>query len=386
MINNHDDHEPVTNASPLVARTEATRALLVDMERVAATTATVLIRGESGVGKELVARAIHHASPRRGLPFVKVNCAALPADLLESELFGHERGAFTGAYRRKPGKFELASGGTIFLDEIAELPPALQAKLLHVLQDREFARVGGSEVLRASARVIAATNCELEAAIGARRFRSDLYYRLNVVTLRVPPLRERREEIPLLARLFLARFNAEYKRRVELAPATMALLEAYSWPGNVRELENMMRRVVVLQNEAVLVEELRALIGSAASPPRATLAADRTDGKADAAEASRPTAGTNGQPAAPGHGPEPTGEPPSLPRWAMLRDLARRAAIDAEREALVDVLQRVQWNRAEAARVLGLSYKGLLYKLDRCGLGRKRPPTVRSKGASSGVE
>ena len=338
---------------PLVARTPAMRALLADIERVAGTTATVLLRGESGVGKEIVARAIHQSSPRRSQPLVKVNCAALPTELLESELFGHERGAFTGAYRRKPGKFELAAGGTIFLDEIGDLSLPLQAKLLHVLQDGEFARVGGSEVLRSTGRLITATNCDLEIAMRSGRFRTDLYYRLNVITLRVPPLRERREEIPILAGLFLARFNAEYGREVELGPDAIALLKAHSWPGNVRELENMIRRVVVLQNGRLLADEL-ALSDPAPDPEPAPE-----------------------QPQADGT--------PSLER-ANLRSAARKAALDAEREVLRQVLQRVQWNRAEAARLLGLSYKGLLYKLEKCGFHRKRgagPPNIANPDDSA---
>ena len=343
MMMSNGDATGSSKTFPLVARTPVMRTLLADIERVAGTTATVLVRGESGVGKEVVARAIHVASPRRTQPLVKVNCAALPSELLESELFGHERGAFTGAYRRKPGKFELAAGGTIFLDEIGDLPLPLQAKLLHVLQDGEFARVGGSEVLRSTGRLIAATNCDLEVAMRSGRFRTDLYYRLNVVTLRVPPLRERRDEIPILVSLFLARFNTEYGRQVELGPDALALLQAHSWPGNVRELENIIRRVVVLQNARLLADEL-----------------GHVEAAADAAAAVE---------AAPGP-PEADGTP-SFER-ENLRRITRKAAIDAEREVLMQVLQRVQWNRAEAARLLGLSYKGLLYKLEKCGFQRKR--------------
>src|SRR3989449_7537799 len=188
------------------------RAILTIIENMAAPDATVLIRGEGGVGKDLVARAIHAQSARRHGPFVKVNCAAIPSGLLESELFGHEKGAFTGAYRRKPGQFEYAQGGTIYLDEIAELPLGLQAKLLHVLQDFRFARVGGHGLIEVDARVIAATNRDLEDALTRGEFREDLYYRLNVVEIRIPPLRERKEEIPLLASWFLSRFNEQHAR------------------------------------------------------------------------------------------------------------------------------------------------------------------------------
>src|SRR5437667_7515029 len=232
------------------------RAIRTVVENIADTDATVLIRGESGVGKDLVARAIHAASPRRSGPFVKVNCAAIPVGLLESELFGHEKGAFTGAHRRKPGQFEYANKGTVYLDEIAELPLVLQAKLLHVLQDFRFARVGGNGLIDVDTRVIAATNRHLEQAMDRGEFREDLYYRLNVVEIRVPPLRERREEIPALVSWFLAKFNAQYGRQKQLPPETIARLTEYSWAGNVRELENAIRRLVVLTDGEQMVEAL----------------------------------------------------------------------------------------------------------------------------------
>ncbi len=320
--------------APLLGGSAAMRAVRRHIEQAADTNATVLIRGESGVGKEVVARAIHAASARRQRPFVKVNCAALPTELLESELFGHEKGAFTGAYRRKPGKFELADGGSISLDEIGDMPLPLQAKLLHVLQDSEFARVGGSDVLRVDVRVIASTNRDLEAAVRAGAFREDLYYRLKVIALSVPPLRDRREEIVPLAQGFLRRFNQEYGRRVTLSPESLRLLLGYAWPGNVRELENLVKRTVVLGTEDVLQEELRA--------------------------APAPAALHTVMPAAP-------------TTASTLRQIARRAAVEAQREAIRDVLDRVHWNRAEAARTLNMSYKALLYKMDQCGLARKRP-------------
>src|SRR6266850_5002125 len=214
--------------------------------KVAATNTTVLLRGESGVGKEVVGRAIHKASPRATKQFLKVNCAALPSELLESELFGHEKGAFTGAYQRKQGKFEFAQHGTLFLDEIGELPLPLQAKLLHVLQDREFFRIGGRELIQADTRIIASTNRDLQAALRLGQFREDLFYRLNVVEIHVPPLRERREEIPALIEHFLTKFAEEGGRRVEVAEPMMKLFIEYHWPGNVRELENLIRRLVVL--------------------------------------------------------------------------------------------------------------------------------------------
>jgi two-component system, NtrC family, response regulator AtoC len=305
------------------------RAIRTVIENIADTDATVLIRGESGVGKDLVARAIHAASTRREGPFVKVNCAAIPGELLESELFGHERGAFTGAHRRKPGQFEYANTGTMFLDEIAELPLALQAKLLHVLQDFRFTRVGGNGVIEVDARVIAATNRDLERAIDRGEFREDLYYRLNVVEIHVPPLRERREEIPLLASAFLSRFNEQYGRKKRLSPETLARLMEHSWSGNVRELENAIRRMVVL-----------------------------ADGE-QAFQASLPRRRS-------GHVATAAGPAPTISE--SLRDIGRRAAREAERKALAEVLDRVHWNRAEAARILKVSYKTLLNKISECEL------------------
>jgi transcriptional regulator with PAS, ATPase and Fis domain len=230
------------------------RAIGTVIEQIADTDATVLIRGESGGGKDLVARAIHAASSRRRGPFVKINCAAIPLGLLESEFFGHERGAFTGAHRRKHGQFEYANRGTIFLDELAELPPALQAKLLHVLQDFQFSRVGGHQLLEVDTRVVAATNRDLEEAMARGEFREDLYYRLNVVEIKVPPLRERREEIPALASWFLAQFNSQYGRQKQLLPETLARLMEDAWLGNVRELENVIRRLVVLGDGEQTIE------------------------------------------------------------------------------------------------------------------------------------
>jgi len=310
------------------------RAIRTVIENIADTDATVLIYGESGVGKDLVARAIHAASVRRGGPFVKVNCAAIPSGLLESELFGHEKGAFTGAHRRKPGHFEYANKGTIYLDEIAELPLALQAKLLHVLQDFRFARVGGQGLIDVDTRVIAATNRNLEQALACGEFREDLYYRLNVVDIHIPPLRERKEEIPLLASSFLSRFNEQYGRTKQLGPETMARLTEHSWSGNVRELENVIRRMVVLTDGEQAFEALVAH-------------------------------GRNGPAAAPRPAPVVT---------ESLREIARHGARQAERKALEEVLGRVRWNRAEASRILRVSYKTLLNKISECEL---TPPLRR---------
>jgi Nif-specific regulatory protein len=228
------------------------------VSKVAPTNSTVLIHGESGTGKELVARAIHHNSQRADLPFLAVNCAALSESLLESELFGHEKGAFTGAYAQKRGKLELADRGTVFLDEVGEMPPACQARLLRVIQEREFERVGGTRTIRSDIRLIAATNRDLKAAIERGTFRTDLYHRLNVVSLTMPPLRDRREDIPLLASYFVSRRGKQARRRVTgIAREALACLQAYDWPGNVRELENAIERAVVLgSTDLILPEDL----------------------------------------------------------------------------------------------------------------------------------
>ena len=241
------------NPDEIVGKSQALAAVLQRVGKVAGTDSTVLIPGEPGTGKELIARAVHAASPRAGKPLVKVNCAALPAGLVESELFGHEKGAFTGAAARRPGRFELADGGTLFLDEVGELPPDAQAKLLRVLQEREFERVGGSAPVRVDVRVIAATNRDLATMVKAKEFREDLFYRLNVFPVRLPPLRDRPDDIPLLVHFAAAKFAARLGKRVEaVGPDTLALLAAYPWPGNVRELENVIERAVILADGPVL--------------------------------------------------------------------------------------------------------------------------------------
>jgi transcriptional regulator with GAF, ATPase, and Fis domain len=338
---------------PLFGLSSTTRALTRVVEQVAQTDATVLVHGESGVGKNLIARAIHAASSRRHGPFVLVNCAALPTELLESELFGHEKGAFTGAYRSKPGKFEFANCGTICLDEIGEMPRSLQAKLLHVLQDFQFTRVGGSHPTRVNSRVIATTNKDLKAAIRDGSFREDLYYRLNVVDIRVPPLRDRREAISPLIRLFLARFNAEYGRHVTIGSETLAWMLQYNWPGNVRELENFVRRIVVLGDLTPGHELLAPLERAPVAPaePLANESEPETAGEDATGGASSPVAGA-----------------------IDLKAVARQAAREAEKRAILEVLGDVRWNRAEAARILRVSYKTLLTKITQFGLD---PPRAR---------
>ena len=355
------------------------------IERVADTDVTVLVRGESGTGKELVARALYARSHRNAKPFVKVNCAALPADLLESELFGFERGAFTGAIQQKPGKFEFANHGTIFLDEISEMSPALQAKLLQVLQDGEFSRLGGKHDVHVDVRIIAATNRDLERAVAEGQFREDLFFRLNVVSIHVPALRERREEIPLLTDYFLKKYSVQYNKPLaEVSRDTVKLLTEYDWPGYVRELENLIKRAVVLGDAAVQKELTQGM----ATAQRASQARSRA---ASAVHATSGSAVFNGAPefhVASGNGSN--GAVP--PRWQLaasgapaapaamsaederagysLKAISRTAARAAERELIFKMLQQTRWNRKETARILGISYKALLYKIKENGLDK----------------
>ena len=306
------------------------------IEQVADADVTVLVHGESGVGKEVIARTTHELSNRGKRPFVKVNCAALPAELLESELFGYERGAFTGASARKAGKFELADNGTMFLDEIGEMSPPLQAKLLQVLQDGEFSRLGGETDVRVDVRVIAATNRDLEQMVQGGSFREDLYYRLNVVNVYVPPLRERPEEIPVLAAHFLEMYSRKYNRNVDsISDRLMQAFMQYAWPGNVRELENMIKRIVVLESEQAIADEIMGAPSAEGSRSRVERMVEEID---------------------------PTDDRISL------REIGKRAAREAEREVLRRVLYQTNWNRKKAARILEVSYKTLLQKIKECGL------------------
>jgi two-component system response regulator AtoC len=328
------------------------------IERVADTDVTVLIRGESGTGKELVARALYASSLRRDKPFVKVNCAALPTELLESELFGFERGAFTGAIQHKPGKFEFANHGTMFLDEIGDMSFPLQAKLLQVLQDGEFARLGGKYDVRVDVRVVAATNRDLDKAVAKGQFREDLYFRLNVVSIVLPPLRERREEIPLLTDYFLKKYSVQYnKPALDIGDETRRLFMEHDWPGNIRELENLIKRAVVLGGEIPIRKELTQSMAlamqRAAPPPRHAPAA--------------PT---------PAAAPPPPQSPAAMAAAAAeagnysLKDISRSAAREAERELILKMLQHTRWNRKETAEILGISYKALLYKIKENGLDK----------------
>ena len=306
------------------------------IDQIANTDVTVLIQGESGVGKEVVARSIHLNSFRKERPFVKVNCAALPPDLLESELFGYEKGAFTGAYRQKQGRFELANGGTIFLDEISEMSLSLQGKLLQVLQDREFSRLGGKKDIRVDVRVLAATNKNIEEGIKNGRFREDLYYRLNVVNVTIPPLRERREEIPIFVEYFLDKFGKKYGRKVPpLSDTTMKAFSEHHWVGNVRELENVIQRLVVLGNEETIVEELTPV------PKEDPI----TEKKKKLV--------------------------PPKKTWPSLREVHQEAIKKAESEMILKALEMTNWNRKKAADKLNISYKALLYKIKETSLDKR---------------
>jgi len=336
-----DDPSPRLQQEIALWRSPRMREIWEIIQQAARVDVTVQICGETGTGKDLVARAIHHLSQRQARPFVRVNCAALPRELLETEMFGHERGAFTGAHQLKMGKFESADHGTIFLDEIGDLHPALQAKLLHVLQDGEFSRVGGKSTIKVDVRIIAATNQNLEKAVAAGRFRDDLYYRLNVIQITVPPLRERPEEIPLLVNYFAERYAEQFQRQgFSVAPKTMERLVQHSYPGNIRELENIVKRMIVLNDTSIS--------GTMSSPVK-------RDGDGDGAPGSA--------------------RADALP----LKQVAREAARAAEREAISKVLEQTGWNRVRAAKLLKISYRALLYKIKDAGLGhgsREAPTTL----------
>jgi len=340
-IQQYCDPPSVGSAAEIAFQTCNKRMLQIQAvcDQVAQTDVPVLILGESGVGKEIVARYIHSRSGRRD-PFVKVNCAALPTDLLESELFGHERGAFTGAQREKPGKFELAGRGSIMLDEVAEMSPLLQAKLLHVLQDGEYSRLGGTRTLWSEARIIAATNKRLHTLVSQAEFREDLYFRLNVITIEIPPLRERSEDIATMCEYFVNKYRAKYNSRVRsLPPELLAAFERYPWPGNVRQLENVVKRFLILPDLS------QALAGL----PDAGSSAD-TGATADVSP-------SNG---------------------ISLKELSASAAERAEKELIFRTLNEVNWNRKQAAQRLNICYKSLLNKLHRWRL-QEQPELEKRK-------
>jgi two-component system response regulator AtoC len=314
------------------------------LERIGATEVPVLLCGESGTGKDLLARYLHHQSRAAEGPFVKVNCAAIPFTLLESELFGYERGAFTGATTSKPGRIEQAEGGTLFLDEIGELELGLQSKLLQLLQDRRFLRLGGGREIVAHTRLLFATNRHLPAEVAEGRFRQDLYYRINVVGIAVPPLRERGDDIVMLAQYFLEAFCRRFDRDATLPGELLQAFRDYSWPGNVRELENLVKRYVVLGSVSDILQELRA---SASASNNSVVPMPGADGA------------------------------------IALKSVTRRAVREFEREIILHTLEAHHWNRKSTARALRISYRALLYKLKDAGL-QARSPAATAPGAVAG--
>ena len=312
----------------LIGSSPKFRAVLTDVDRVAPVDSAVLIQGETGTGKEVIARAIHEASPRRHNRFVALNCAAIPSALLESELFGHERGAFTGAFAQAKGRFELADGGTLFLDEIGDMPLELQPKLLRALQEREFERLGSSQTVRVNVRVVAATNQDLGQLVSKKLFRADLFYRLNVIPICLPPLRERVQDIALLTEFFVAKFAARLNKPIDLIPnEVVAVLQAHDWPGNIRELQNFIERAVLFSPGSVL----RLPLGLRQTAP------ERSEGTA-------------------------------------------RTLADADREHILETLNQANWligGQGGAASRLGLPRTTLLYKMRKLGIEVRRSQRVR---------
>jgi DNA-binding NtrC family response regulator len=315
-------------APQLVGDDPSLRKMFASLQRAAGTDTTVLLEGESGTGKELFARSLHALSPRAEAPFVAINCAAIPETLLETELFGHEKGAFTGAVARKPGKFEMAHHGTLFLDEIGDLPLALQAKILRALEEKRFERVGGTASVQVDVRLVAATNRGLRAAVAARRFREDLFFRLSVFPITVPPLRERQGDIPVLARYFVERFCRDLKKKpLTLSPAALEQLLTYRWPGNVRELQNCIERAVILADgDTIQPRHLNLSFAEEPAPSEAPAA-------------------------------------PSYDLSGTLADVTRRVVAEAEKLKIEQALHEAGSNKGRAAELLGISYKALIAKL-----------------------
>jgi len=330
-MDHYAEYSDVLSANPLMTRVREIASHVAD------TDVPVLLLGESGYGKEVLARFIHNNSSRKDQHFVKINCAALPHELLESELFGYEKGAFTGALSEKPGKFEIAGKGTLLLDEIGEMSPHLQAKLLHVLQDAEYTRLGGKDVVHVDARILASTNINLEDAVAKIKFREDLYFRLNVIRLDIPPLRERREDIPVLCNYFHQKYRERYNSSVEELPKE--LIEAFSryhWPGNIRQLENAIKRFLILPDISMTLSELKEPVQAAAASAAMVTPIGAKEDK------------------------------------MSLKDVGSRAAEQAEKELVLRVLEETAWNRKQAARRLNICYKALLNKLKRWQIDNRR--------------
>lgn len=324
----------------IFGRSDGMRLVKQKVEKLASTNVPVLIQGESGTGKEIIAKLIHHLSPWREGPFVKVNCPAIPGTLLESELFGYEKGAFTGAYGTKPGRVEMANRGTLFLDEISELEMSLQAKLLQLLQDGQFCRIGAQEDRRVDVRMLCATNRQLEQEIETGGFRQDLYYRINVLNVSVPPLRDRREDIPTLINYFLVFYSHSFSLPAPpMSSHVMQLLIRYDWPGNIRELENLIKRYVILGSEEAITADLTNQNHAGFSPKL------------------------------------------QLGEGVSLKDITRQAIQELERKVILQVLQANHWNRKQAARKLRISYRALLYKIRQAGLPSRSNREIPPSGA-----
>lgn len=371
------DSEDHFSSSPIWS--ERIRTLLA---RVGASDIPVLLRGETGVGKEVIARQLHASSKRADGPFIKVNCAALPSELVESELFGYERGAFTGAFRSTPGRFEMANRGTILLDEIGDMDLKLQAKLLQVLQDQEFQRLGSNSTTRVDVRIMAASHCDFELAISEKRFREDLFYRINVVDFRIPPLRQRRNEILPLCDLFLDRHATPEFPKLEIPPILRQVLLEYTWPGNVRELENLMRKYLVLRSPGVLAGEIRQRIVASrvvsVPPEMSDFQEFATNGERTSRNFIRDISFSDltfvqdsGRPQLVHRAGD---ESEAVSQSALLKlDKVRKAA---EAEAILNALHTTRWNRKRAAYLLNIDYKALLYKMKKLNLSQENLASV----------